>query len=68
MCINSILVVVDGNEKCYRQRCISDDGVIELGEQIIHTGCDASPLRRSYFCSNHNSEPEMISSTEKDDK
>jgi hypothetical protein len=50
------------------KRCFSDDRVIELEEQIIHTGCDATPLRGRFFCSNHNSEPEMISSTEKDDK
>ncbi len=35
---------MDGNQKCYRQRCYSDEGEIQLENNIIHVGCDQTPI------------------------
>ena len=60
--------MTDGNEKCYRQRCISDIGEIKLGNTTIHTGCNASPVRGSYFCKNHFDHGDSVSDFEKDER
>ena len=61
-------VVTDGNEKCRRLRCFSDDGHLNMNDTLIHTGCDASPLRNSYFCEIHKSGIESVSIIELEDK
>ena len=61
-------VVVDGNEKCYRQRCYSDIGYINFDDKEIHIGCDESPEKLSYFCKKHNSFESSLSKIEKDER
>ncbi len=58
---------MDGNQKCYRQRCYSDEGEIQLENNIIHVGCDQTPMRNSYFCLEHNCEG-IENSIEEDEK
>jgi hypothetical protein len=60
-------VVTDGNHKCYRQRCLSDEGTLKFGEKLVTIGCNNSPNRNSYFCESHKSTP-LINSYELDEK
>ena len=62
-------MITDGNEKCHRMRCFSDDGQIEISGKIIEVGCDSTPVRGSYFCERHRSSEEVfISEVENDTK
>ena len=46
-------MVTDGNHKCYRLRCLSDNNFINFNDKL-QLGCDNIPQRGSYFCENHN--------------
>jgi hypothetical protein len=58
--------VTDGNHKCFRLRCLSDNTLIN-SSQVVQVGCDNQPERGSYFCANHNS-LEQIKSYDLDDE
>jgi hypothetical protein len=49
-------------------RCFSDDGSIEINDEIIHTGCDETPLRNSYFCDKHRFNSDSLTTLELDEQ
>ena len=61
-------VVLDGNQKCSRLRCLSNEGTINVSGEIFSVGCDNTPQRGSYFCQMHNSNMNYINSYELEEK